>query len=330
MSSQLDMFSLHMPPRKADRETKRGPRVLHTTDSEEAWVKKLEDTGRYRILRKLLPRPVVERAASPFPRVGVLVDTETTGLDPTRDEIIEIGMVAFTYDDDGRLGDVVGVFSALRQPYSPIPPEITKLTGITDEMVAGKTISIDAIEAFIAPADLIIAHNARFDRPFCECLAPGFGVKAWACSLSEIKWSDRGFEGTKLGYLVGQSGYFHEGHRAVDDCHALFEILARPCRDVSDTYFTELLRNSERKCIRIWAVNSPFDMKDKLKARGYRWSDGSDGQPKAWWTEIAEEDSTDELRYLQTEIYQWPDADPPTQSLTALDRFKSAGSNLKK
>src|SRR5271168_4830319 len=162
MSSQLDMFSLRAPVQKADRETRRSPRTLHTPDSEEAWIKKLEDTGRYRILRKLLSRPVVERAASPFPRVGVLVDTETTGLDPARDEIIEIGMVAFTYDDDGRLGDVVGVFSALRQPYSPIPPEITKLTGITDEMVAGKTIAIDAIEAFIAPADLIIAHNAKF------------------------------------------------------------------------------------------------------------------------------------------------------------------------
>jgi DNA polymerase III subunit epsilon len=327
MSSQLDMFRLDTPAQKAKRETKRGPRALHRTDCEDAWVKKLEDTGRYRILRKLLPRPVVERTASPFPRVGVLVDTETTGLDPSRDEIIEIGMVAFTYDDDGRLGDVVGVFSALRQPYSPIPPEITKLTGITDEMVAGKTISIDAIEAFIAPADLVIAHNAKFDRPFCEHLAPGFAVKAWACSHSEVKWSDRGFEGTKLGYLIAQSGYFHDGHRAIDDCHALFEVLARPCGENSDTCFTELLGNSEKTRIRIWAVGSPFDMKDQLKVRGYRWSDGSDGRPKAWWAEVAEEDCDDELRFLRTEIYQWPDADPPTQRLTAFDRFKSSHPN---
>jgi DNA polymerase III subunit epsilon len=49
--------------------------------------------------------------------------------------------------------------SSLRQPYTPIPPEITTLTGTTDEMVAGKTISLDAVEAFIRPADLVIAHN---------------------------------------------------------------------------------------------------------------------------------------------------------------------------
>jgi DNA polymerase III subunit epsilon len=322
MSSQLDMFRLDPPAQKADRETKRGPRTLHTTDTEETWVRKLEDTGRYRILRKLLPRPVVERAASPFPRVGVLVDTETTGLDATRDEIIEIGMVAFTYDDDGRLGDVVGVFSALRQPYSPIPPEITKLTGITDDMVAGKTISIDAIEDFIAPADLVIAHNAKFDRPFCEHLSPGFGVKAWACSHSEIKWSERGFEGTKLGYLTGQCGYFHDGHRAVNDCLALFEVLAHASSSVTISAFGELLANSRKARVRIWAQNSPFDMKDILKARGYRWSDGSDGGPRSWWIDVAEEDAEEELRFLRSDIYQWADAEPPTKTLTAFERFR--------
>jgi len=47
---------------------------------------------------------------------------------------------------------------------------------------------------------------------------------AW--SVSEIDWSARGFEGTKLGDLIGQAGYFHDGHRAVDDGFALLEVLA--------------------------------------------------------------------------------------------------------
>jgi DNA polymerase-3 subunit epsilon len=181
MSSQLDLFGPAIVQREMGREARRGPRVLPTTDSEELLVKNLEETGRYRILRKLTPRPIVQRTASPLSRIGVLVDVETTGLDHAKDEVIELGMVGFTYDEDGRVGDVVGVFSALRQPYSPNPPEITKLTGITDEMVAGKTISVDEVEAFIEPADLLIAHNAGFDRPFCERLAPGFVPKAWAC-----------------------------------------------------------------------------------------------------------------------------------------------------
>jgi DNA polymerase-3 subunit epsilon len=112
------------------------------------------------------------------------------------------------------------VFNGLREPSMAIPAEITRLTGITNEMVAGQAIDTQALDALVEPADLVIAHNAAFDRPFCEKLTPSFVLKAWACSGSEIRWADHGFEGNKLGYLIGQSGLFHEGHRATDDCHA--------------------------------------------------------------------------------------------------------------
>jgi DNA polymerase-3 subunit epsilon len=324
MGQQIDMFrdedaivAPRVTPRKAPRP------ALHSTDSEELWLRRLAETGRYRILRKLMPRRVVDRAASALPRVGILVDVETTGLDHAKDEIIELGIVAFTYDDGGRFGDVVGVFSGLRQPYNPIPKVITTLTGITDDMVAGQTIDVEEVEAFIRPADLVIAHNAKFDRPFCERFAPGFAPKPWGCSMSDVSWSDRGFEGTKLGYLVAQSGYFHDGHRAVDDCHALLEVLSRPMPEASDTAFAELLKNSAAAKLRIWAENSPFDMKEHLKARGYRWSDGSDGGPKSWWIDVSEAEGEEELRFLRTDIYRWADAEPPTQRLTAVDRFKA-------
>lgn len=52
-------------------------------------------------------------------------------------------------------------------------------------MVAGQSIDIDAVAAFVEDADLVIAHNAKVDRPFCENLAPGFDYKPWACSVSE-------------------------------------------------------------------------------------------------------------------------------------------------
>jgi hypothetical protein len=74
--------------------------------------------------------------------------------------------------------------------------------------------------------------------------------------------------------------------------------------------------------VRIFAENSPFDLKDRLKERSYRWSDGSDGRPKSWWIEIAEEAMEDELRFLRTEIYRWEDGDRPIQRLTAFDRFR--------
>lgn len=298
-------------------------RVGRTVMTEAEMIAHLNATGRYRILRKLQPRRIAHSVRPQFPMIGVILDTETTGLNHRKDEIIEIGAISFTFDASGRIGDLTGIYGGLRQPSVAISAEITRLTGITDEMVAGKVIDNVLLGSLIEPADLIIAHNAGFDRPFCEAFSPMFSNKAWACSNAEIDWPLRGFEGTKLAYLIGQAGYFHEDHRAVDDCFALLEVLDRCPPHGGSTPFAELYEASQSSRVRIFAENSPFDLKDHLKARGYRWSDGSEGRPKSWWIEVDEADLAEELRYLRTEIYRYPDADPPTKFLTAFDRFRA-------
>jgi DNA polymerase-3 subunit epsilon len=322
--AQFDMFadvpSMSQPLPAADVRIRRS---ASAPIDEDEMVAHLVATGRYRILRKLKPRPITTAIRPGFPFKGIILDTETTGLSHRKDEIIEVGVIAFTFDAQGAIGDITGTYTGLQQPGVPIPAEITRLTGITDEMVAGQVIDMQALRSFIEPADLIIAHNAGFDRPFCEAFSPVFTSKAWACSNSEIDWRRRGFEGTKLGYLVGQAGFFHDGHRAVDDCFALLEILARADNAHPTTAFAELHRASQRSRVRVFAENSPYDVKDHLKARGYRWSDGSEGRLKSWWIEVDEPDLEGELCYLRTEIYQYPEADPPTQYLTAFDRFRA-------
>jgi DNA polymerase-3 subunit epsilon len=289
----------------------------------EMWARDLEATGRYRVLRKLQPRPVVPRKLAAEEKVAVVLDTETTGLDGAKDEIIELGMIAFTYREDGRIGDIVDIFNALREPSIPITPTITKLTGITPEMVAGHVLDVDAVARFIERAAIVIAHNARFDRPFCERLAAGFDVKAWACSATGVDWSDLGFEGTKLGYLVSQLGWFYEKHRAINDCHALVAVLAASLPNGRGTGLIHLLNSARAPRYRIWATNSPFDRKDALKARGYRWNDGSDGRPKSWWIECSHDGQEIELEFLRTEVY-FDTVDPYIQRITAFERFKAA------
>ncbi|MBB4952230.1 DNA polymerase-3 subunit epsilon [Agrobacterium vitis] len=292
--------------------------------SEDDMVRHLSESGRYRILKKLVPRKIASVLRPQYPLKGIILDTETTGLNAAKDEIIEIGVIAFTFDATGGIGDITALYGGLRQPSLSIPAEITRLTGITDDMVAGQTLDMAALEALIEPADLLIAHNAGFDRPFCEALSPLFSRKAWACSNVQVDWASRGYEGTKLGYLIGQAGYFHDGHRAVDDCFALLEVLARKVEGSESTAFAELYQASQRASVRIFAQNSPFEMKDHLKARGYRWSDGSDGRPKSWWIEIPDQALEDELHYLRSEVYRYTDADPLIKRLTAFDRFRAA------
>jgi DNA polymerase-3 subunit epsilon len=104
----------------------------------------------------------------------VVVDVETTGLAPDESTIIEIGAVRLSG------GRVTGEFFSLVNPRTPIPPDITDLTGITDDMVGRAPSAAPALSAFLAFARgaVLAAHNAPFDLAFLTsgCRASGL---AW-------------------------------------------------------------------------------------------------------------------------------------------------------
>lgn len=82
------------------------------------------------------------------------------------------------------------------------------------------------MNAFVEDVVIVIAHNSVFDRKFAERFWPIFEQKAWGCSATEVDWRAHDFAGAQLGYLLNGAGFFHQAHRAVDDCHALLEVLA--------------------------------------------------------------------------------------------------------
>ena len=291
-----------------------------TEEELEAMAQSLTDSGNYRIQRRLRPRPTVAAPAGTELKQALFVDVETTGLDHQSDEIIELAMVPFTYDTDGTIYEVKEAFQRFNQPKKPIPAEITRLTGITDDMVAGQVIDPAEVEAFAEDSILVIAHNAGFDRRFLEKLAPAFALKAWACSQSQIDWAGEGFEGTRLSYLVAGAGYFFDKHRAVNDCHAAVELLAAPLPISATTGLARLLETARKPTWRICAENSPFDLKDVLKARGYKWNPDGTPFPKAWFIDVADADRETELAFLQKEIYQ-RDVQLLTRKIDAFNRF---------
>jgi DNA polymerase-3 subunit epsilon len=285
-----------------------------------AMAEALAKSDDYRVLRRLIPRKSFTRSVGQSTKAGILFDVETTGLDQQKDEVIELGMVKFDYLPDGRIAGLRGIFSSFNEPSEPIPLEVTALTGITNEMVAGQRIDETAVSSFVGDAVIVIAHNASFDRKFAERYWPIFQRKAWGCSATEVEWRKHGFEGSRLGYLLNGAGFFHQAHRAVDDCHALLEILAFELPTAGMPALAVLLEQARKKTMRVWAEQSPFDFKDTLKRRGYRWSDGSDGRPRSWYVDVDESELDDEIAFLKTEIYL-RDVEPRLQTLTAFDRF---------
>lgn len=279
----------------------------------------LERSPNHRVQRRMVSR---DHFADPEgdTRVGIILDTETTGLDPRIDTVIELAMLTFEYDSLDRVCRVLNRYQSFNDPGRPIPPEITRLTGITDEMVAGQSIDPDAVQRLVEPSVVVIAHNAAFDRRFAERLHPIFATKSWACSLAEVPWAEAGIGSAKLDYLAMRYGMFHDGHRAIADCEMLLEILARALPGSDEPTLKTLLETARQPTARIWALDSPFDLKDHLKARGYRWSDGSDGTPKAWYRDIPEAGLEAEKAYLEAEIYAGP-FEPRCVRITALTRY---------
>jgi DNA polymerase-3 subunit epsilon len=291
--------------------------MLKSEQTLAAMAEALSRSADYRVLRRMVPRTSFTPPVA-LSKTAILLDVETTGLDQRKDEVIELGMVKFDYLPDGRIAGIRDVFSSFNEPLEPIPPEVTALTGITNEMVVGHRIDEAAVSSFADDAVIVIAHNAGFDRKFAERYWPVFQRKAWGCSATEIEWRKHGFEGSRLGYLLNGAGFFHQAHRAVDDCHALLEILAFELPTTRSPALAVLLDRARKKTMRVWAEQSPFDLKDSLKRRGYRWSDGSDGRLKSWYVDVDESRLDDEIAFLKSEIYL---REPRLQTLTAFDRF---------
>ncbi|MGH1570706.1 3'-5' exonuclease [Methylobacterium sp. P31] len=288
----------------------------------DAMAAELEATGRYRVLRRLDPWTGHSETPSEPTFTGLIVDVETPGTDPAHDEVIELGMLKFEYGASGRIHRAIDTFSQFHRPCRPIPPEVTRLTGISDGDIAGHQIDDAAAQAFAADATLVIAHYATFDRPMCERRWPIFAQKDWACSCTQIPWRAEGHEGTKLSYLLLDYGYFYAGHRAISDCQAVLRLLAATLRVSGRLSLSCLLEAVRQSTVRIWAHGSPMEANALLKARRYRWS----GAQRSWYVDLDDDQLEAELSYLDERVFRRTARNLSVSRITAADRFSARAS----
>ena len=290
----------------------------------EGYARVMEESGCFKVLRRMpVPRPTPMFRA-PGARLALCVDVETTGPDPSTDEVVELAVVPFQYADTGRIVAVHEPVAQLREPQRSIPAELTRLTGLDAEAVRGKSIDDVALQPLLAEASLVVAHNAAWDRPFLERLLPGFAHLPWGCVMTQIPWREDGAAGRGLAAIAAGLGFFYDAHRAVDDCLATIEILGRPLPRSGGSAMGSLLRATTTVTHRVWALHSPYEARDVLRGRGYRWSNGADGQLRAWYRDVAEDGVDREVGYLRDHILGH-DADIPTSRVTAYERFSCRG-----
>jgi DNA polymerase III subunit epsilon len=300
------------------------PQPFNQLEAEIA-ITSLHATGDYLVLRKINLDHDTRfiHKTSPLTRIGLCLDTETTGLNQTEDKIIELGIVAFEYESaTGEIIRIVERYNGFEDPGQPLAKEIIEITGITDDMVRDQQFDNDTVARLAEQASLVIAHNAAFDRPFVEQRFPEFKRVPWACTVTQIDWQSERLQARSLEYLLFKFGWCINAHRALDDAEGVLGLLLETLPISGQPVFKMLMENSFESITKIYAVNAPFDKKDLLKQRGYRWSDGSNGIPKCWWISIPESRDQEEFSYLATEIYPGGRTDSvEMKRVSPVDRF---------
>jgi len=249
-------------------------------------------------------------------RTGIVIDIETTGLDKKLDSVIEVGLRRFTFNSlDGQILRVGESYSALQDPGKPLSQEIVALTGLTDQVLRGKSIDWETVGHALSDAEIIVAHNAAFDRPFIDRHVKGSTNKLWGCSLRQIDWNRKGFSSHKLEVLSIYHGFFTDSHRALNDADALLNLLSMS--DDKSSNLHELLQNSRRPWVRAVAAGSPFESKDLLRIRGYRW----DTMNRVWKKMLVQDDVSQEVAWLESNVYCGPFLGK-MEAIPIVDNFK--------
>jgi DNA polymerase III subunit epsilon len=289
-------------------------------DNPEAMAQALAQHPDFRVLRRLQPVTDYGGLNGQATQRVIVLDTETTGLDSKSEKVIELAMLSVLVDSaTGLPVGPVTVYESFEDPGRPIPPQITEITGIDDNMVQGQRIDDAAVAALVQQADLVVAHNAGFDRPFVEARWPVFATKAWGCSFMGIDWKKEGSGSAKLEFLASERGWFYDAHRAQVDCHALLQVLASPLAD-GQTGLARLLAGADQTRYKLRATNAPFESKDKLKARGYRW----DAEGRVWWCSLASDTLLDaECAWLRAEVYGQRSARVQLEAMDSRVQFSS-------
>jgi len=255
-----------------------------------------------RIVLKELDTPAPELLITDQDCMNIaFLDTETTGIDRANDKIIEIAVKLVKFEaPTGKILSIDQTYESFNDPEEDISIEITQLTGITNEMVEGHSIDWDSVDAIFQDSDLIVAHNAGFDRAFVDRRSSVSQSKIWACSISDIDWLGRGFTSPKQELLCYWHGFYFDAHRAMNDVDALIHLLTHGSYE-DDRPLLELIDNAKKPVYVIFADNFKYDpvKKDIVKANKYRWNPDD----KIWYKKVNFDELDSEKDWLTATIY---------------------------
>lgn len=223
----------------------------------------------------------------------LITDLETTGLDPSKDKIIEVGAILYSVDHQC----ILQQFSTLLTCEENQASDINHIeVGATKEVTNNTLLQL--FKDWVKEADYIVAYNAQFDKSWLKGITK---EKPWICAFEDIVWPKNhkktNLVATALNHGVGVS----VAHRALADCQLLAQLFDR-MPDLPGLLAEAVERSNEPKvCV---VADVPYEERDKPKAKMFKW----DGLKKQWAKVLAISDyEREKLEYdFKTFIVEQP------------------------
>ena len=229
------------------------------------------------------PMPSPEPTSKPSsveiapPASLLILDTETTGLEPESHACLEVGAILFDVASRSVLAQqsfLLPVEANAAEAINRIPAAVTRRPQPWSEGLVW-------FQHLVETADVLVAHNAAFDRQWFGRGALPAVDRPWLCSMDDIRWpSERQLRSRPsvrdLALAYGVPVW--AAHRALTDCIYLAEVFAR-CDDL------ELLLQRGLEPRRLMRAKVSFDERHQAKAAGFRWNDPIKG---AWTRRLSE------------------------------------------
>lgn len=197
-------------------------------------------------------------------RRALIVDTETTGLDPKDGaQMIELGAVLYSVENRGILSSCSTLFHVDQNPADNINGISLALSQEGSDL-RGCRAAHSATLGFLDHADVIVSHNAEFDRKFVQ-----FGRLPWLCTQRDFVWPRQSKHGQSLVALALAHGIgVGFAHRALVDCLVIAQLFDRVHLYGGD--LQAMFAHAMRPKGTFQALVS-YDDREKAKAEGFQW-----------------------------------------------------------
>lgn len=219
----------------------------------------------------------------------LVIDIETTGLDVNSHELIGLAaMLVEVQKPTGCLIRVLERYDGLHEPAQELSSWAAGIVGYDRSALVGQRFDLQRINEMVQACDLVVAHNAYFDRAFVERVIPAFHSRPWVCSLHDIDWWDlQAQEAALVEKLALRLGHEMDSFMPMPTVEAMVHVLSSPLPVTKETGFSALIAASKGPFIKFVIPESEKKLKTVMLEYSIEYSE----QDRAWSTVLWHEEA---------------------------------------